>query len=64
MSCRILFLKVLRLFELCIDISRLFHSIITDEKKDFLKKLCLKWKQGILLDDLVMHALFYRRIKL
>ena len=55
---------MLRLFELCIDISRLFHSIITDGKKDFLKKLCLKWKQGILLDDLVMHALFYRSIKL
>ena len=39
---RILFLKVLRLFELRIDISILFHSIITDGKKEFLKKLCLK----------------------
>ena len=64
MSCRILFLKVLRLFELCIDISRLFHSIITDGKKEFLQKLCLKWKQGILLDVLVMHELVYRSIKL
>ena len=36
---RILFLKVLRLFELFIDISRLFHSIITEVKKEFLKKL-------------------------
>ena len=41
-NCRILFLKVLRLFELFIDVSRLFHSIITDVKKEFLKKLCLK----------------------
>ena len=36
-NCRILFLKVLRLFELRIDISRLFRSIITDGKKEFLK---------------------------
>ena len=41
-NCRILFLKVLRLFELFIDVSRLFHSIIADVKKEFLKKLCLK----------------------
>ena len=40
-NCRILFLKGLSLFELRIDISRLFHSIITDGKKEFLKKLCL-----------------------
>ena len=63
-NCRILFLKVLRLFELFIDVSRLFHSIITDVKKEFLKKLCLKWKQGILLDDLVMRKLVCRSIKL
>ena len=41
-NCRILFLKVLRLFELRIDISKLFHSITTDGKKFFLKKLCKK----------------------
>ena len=41
-NCRILFLEVLRLFELFIDVSRLFHSIIADVKKEFLKKLCLK----------------------
>ena len=40
-NCRIVF-KGLRLFELRIDISRLFHSIITDGKKEFLKKICLK----------------------
>ena len=33
-----IFLKVLRLFEFRIDISRLLHSIIADGKKDFLKK--------------------------
>ena len=32
-NCRILFLKVLRLFELHVDISRFFHSIITGGKK-------------------------------
>ena len=32
-NCRIRILKVLRLFELRIDISRLFHSIITDRKE-------------------------------
>ena len=41
-NCRILFQKVVRLFELRIDISRLFHSIITDGKREFLKKLSLK----------------------
>ena len=41
-NCRTLFLKVLRLSELRIDISRLFHLIITDGRKEFTKKLCLK----------------------
>ena len=39
---RIFFKKILKLFEFRIDLSRLFHSIITDGKKEFLKKLCLK----------------------
>ena len=34
-NCRNLFLKLLRLSELRIDISRLFHPIITDGKKSF-----------------------------
>ena len=58
------FFKGLRLFELRIDISRLFHSINTDGKKEFLKKICLKCKQGILLDDLEMRELVCRGIKL
>ena len=37
-NCRILFLKGVSLFELRIDISRLFHSIITDGENFFLKK--------------------------
>ena len=47
-NCRILFLKVLRLFELHVDISRLFHSIITGGKKEFLKKL-FKVKTGYIV---------------
>ena len=44
-NCRIIFLKILRLFELRIHISRLFHSIITDGKKEFLRKM-FKVKTG------------------
>ena len=36
------FLAILKLSEFRIDFSRLFHSIITEGKKEFLKKLCLK----------------------
>ena len=35
--------------ELWILISRLFHSVITAEKKEFLKKLIFTLKKGILL---------------
>ena len=48
-NCSIPFSKVLWLFELRTDISRLFHSIITDGKKEFLKKLCLKWNCWMIL---------------
>ena len=30
------------------------HPIIGEGKKEFLKKLCLKLKKGIFLDDLVL----------
>ena len=33
--------------------SKLFHSIITNEKKEFLKKLCFVLMRGILLSVLV-----------
>ena len=36
------FLKILKLSEFRIDLSRLFYSIITEGKKEFFKKLYLK----------------------
>ena len=43
-NCRILYLKLLRLFELGIDISRFFHSIIAERKKRIFEKLVFKVK--------------------
>ena len=61
-SCKLQnnFLKVLRLFELHSGISRLFHSINVEEKKIFLKK----FKQSMLLDDLMIQELDYKGSKL
>ena len=42
---KILFLQKLKLSKFQTDLSRLFHSIITEEKKEFLKNLCLKKKE-------------------
>ena len=56
---RILFFKIQRFSEFLIDLSRLLHSIIT-EKKEFLKQLCLKWKWGIFLDNLVLWEVVWR----
>ena len=36
--------------------SKLFHSIITDAKKEFLKKLCFVLIRGILLSVLVAYG--------
>ena len=36
--------------------SKLFHSIITDGKKEFLKKLCFVLIKGILLSVLVAYG--------
>ena len=47
-NCRILFKKMLRLFELRIDISGLFHSIIIEGKKLFEKGL-FKVKTGFIV---------------
>ena len=55
---RILFIKILKLSEFRIDLSRLFHLIITEGKKELLKRLCLKGKRGIFLDDLVYETWF------
>ena len=43
---RILFLKTTKFFEFQRVGSKLFHSMIVEEKKEFLKKLCLTLKQG------------------
>ena len=42
MNFKILFLKMLSLSEFQIDLSRLFHLIIAEGKKTFLKNKCLK----------------------
>ena len=57
---RILFIKILKLSEFRIDLSRLFHLIITEGKKELLKRLCLKGKRGIFLDDLVLWDVVWR----
>ena len=55
---KIFFLKILRLGEFWISGSSLFHSMMTDGKKVFLKKLCLILKWGILFAFLVGYGLF------
>ena len=50
---RILFLKILKLLEFLMLWSSLFRYIIVDEKKQFLKKVCLVLKKGILCIFLV-----------
>ena len=55
------FLKIAQTFWIvCIVTFRLFYSITAEGKKWFLKKLYLKWKQAILLDDLAMAELVSR----
>ena len=51
---KIHFLNMLRLSEFRIDKSRLFHSITAEEENELLKKLCLIWKSGKLIDNLVL----------
>ena len=50
---KIFFLKILRLGVFWISGFSLFHSIVTDRKKVFLKKLCLTLKWGVLSAFLV-----------
>ena len=57
MNCKTLFLKRARLSELFILLSRLFHSITEYEKNEFLKKLYLTLKLGMLpILFLVLYA--------
>ena len=53
LNFKIFFLKILRLGAFWISGSSLFHSMMTDGKKVFLKKLCLTLKWGILFPFLV-----------
>ena len=57
MNCKMLFLKRVRLSELFILLSRLFHLITKDGKKEFLKKICLRLNLGMLpILFLVLYA--------
>ena len=53
---RILFLKSIKLIEFLRVGSRLFHSMIVEGKKEFLKKLSLVLKQGMFSTFLVAYA--------
>ena len=44
--------------------SKLFHSMTAEEKKEFLKKLCLTLKQGMLSTFLVAYACVFSGISL
>ena len=58
------FLKISKEVELRISRSSLFHSLITDGKKEFLKKLCLTLKGVMLSEFLVVCNLLLLGIKL
>ena len=51
------FLKINKFSELRVFWSSLFHSITTEGKNEFWKKLCLTLNRGILLAFLVLHGL-------
>ena len=61
---RILFLKSTKRFEFRRVGSKLFHSMIVEGKKEFLKKLCLILKQGMLSTFLVAYAWVFWGISL
>ena len=64
MNCNIFFLKIEKLSEFLILLSRLFHSVTVDEKYGFLKKVCLTLNGGILSMFLVLYVLLTVRILL
>ena len=57
MNCNIFFLKIEKLSEFLILLSRLFHSVTMDGKYEFLKKVCLTLNWGILSMFLVLYVL-------
>ena len=57
MNCKMLFLRRVKLSELVIPLSRLFHSITLDGKNKLLKKICLTLNLGMLsILFLVLYA--------
>ena len=61
---RILFLKSTKLREFRRVGSKLLHSIIVEGKKEFLKKLCLFLKQGMLSTFLVAYVQVFPGVSL
>ena len=57
MNFNIFFLKVEKLSEFLILLSRLFHAVTMDGKYEFLKKVYLTLNRGILSMFLVLHVL-------
>ena len=57
-------MKSTKLFEFRRIGSKLFHSMIAEGKKEFLKKLCLILKQGMLSTFLVAYTWVFSGISL
>ena len=57
-------MKSTKLFEFRRVGSKLFHSMIVEGKKEFLKKLCLILKQGMLSTFLVAYTWVFSGISL
>ena len=64
MNLNLFFLKIQKLSELFILLSRLFHSVTMDGKYKFLEKVCLTLNCGILSIFLVLYVLLTVRILL
>ena len=64
MNCKMYFLKINGLLEFRRLVSNLFHSMIVDGKKEFLKKLCFVFKKGKVETFLVVHNECLTEIKL
>ena len=63
MNCKMFFLKRVRLSELLVLLSRLFHSITVEWKNEFLKRVCLTLNLGMLpILFLVLYAVLVLRI--
>ena len=56
LKANICFLKIARLSEFLILESKLFHSVIVEGKKEFLKYSCLTLERGMLFLCHVIHA--------